>query len=113
MSENSSNENSSNENGSWKDTHPEVGALWVKEGKGQKFMSGHFSLDDGKTKHRCVIYSNKYKTGNAPDFRVYLSPEMKAEDKNSGPDILDSMSSQAPDNNEEAIPADDDPEGLL
>jgi len=80
------------ENSSWKDSHPEIGALWVKEGKGQKFMSGHISLDDGKTKHRCVIYSNKYKTGNAPDFRIYLSPEMNTSDNN-GSDILDSISS--------------------
>ena len=82
------------ENSSWKDSHPEIGALWVKEGKGQKFMSGHISLDDGKTKHSCVLYSNKYKTGNAPDFRIYLSPEMNASENNNS-NILDSMSSSS------------------
>ena len=58
---------------SWKDTHPEIGALWIKEGKGQKFMSGYVEV--GGEKKRVIVYSNKYKdqNPNSPDFRMYLS----------------------------------------
>ena len=62
-------------------TKREVGALWKKEGKTQKFLAGHFDVDEFGTKKRLkvVIFSNKHKNNEKqPDFRIYLSEEAPA-----------------------------------
>ena len=73
MSENETSTVNKTTGNSWKDTHPEIGALWIKEGRGQKFMSGYVEVEGEKK--RVIVYSNKYKdqNPNSPDFRMYLS----------------------------------------
>ena len=91
---------------SWKDTHPEIGALWIKEGKGQKFMSGYVEVDGEKK--RVIVYSNKYKdqNPNSPDFRMYLS---LSDGASSAPatDAFDSLASTS-ENKEEVYSEDED-----
>ena len=56
----------------------ELGALWVRQGKGQKYLTGHVELETmpGVTeKVKVVVFSNKGKSENerAPDYVVYRS----------------------------------------
>lgn len=59
----------------------EIGALWKREGRNQKYLTGKVKNADG-TEQQVVIFSNKNKTkDNQPDFRVYKSeprPEVEA-----------------------------------
>lgn len=52
----------------------DIGALWKREGKNQKYLSGYFKDELGE-QVEIVIFANKYKKDNpkAPDYRVYLS----------------------------------------
>jgi hypothetical protein len=52
----------------------DIGALWKREGKTEKYLSGYFKDELGE-QVEIVIFSNKYKKDNpkAPDYRVYLS----------------------------------------
>lgn len=62
----------------------EIGALWKKEGKSQKFLAGNLdfkNLDEAQWKEfirtkqlPAVIFTNKFKQKDThPDLRVYLS----------------------------------------
>ena len=55
----------------------EIGALWKREGKSGKYLSGYFKDELGE-QVEIVVFSNKFKGENAkaPDFRVYLSKEI-------------------------------------
>ena len=54
----------------WQDR--EVGALWTKEGGGQRFYSGFVEIDGEK--REVVIFKNKFKEKeNQPDLRIYKS----------------------------------------
>jgi uncharacterized protein (DUF736 family) len=59
----------------------EIGALWKREGRNQKYLTGKMKQPDG-SEQQVVIFSNKNKTkDNQPDFRVYKSeprPEQEA-----------------------------------
>ena len=56
----------------------EIGALWKREGKNQKYLTGKMKNSDG-TEQQVVIFSNKNKTkDNQPDFRVYKSEPAQA-----------------------------------
>lgn len=61
----------------------EIGALWKREGRNQKYLTGKLKQADG-TEQQVVIFSNKNKTkDNQPDFRVYKSeprPSSKGEE---------------------------------
>tara|TARA_Y100000310_G_C20475220_1_gene712062 strand:+ start:377 stop:643 length:267 start_codon:yes stop_codon:yes gene_type:complete len=51
----------------------EIGALWKREGRNQKYLTGKMKQADG-SEQQVVIFSNKNKTkDNQPDFRVYKS----------------------------------------
>lgn len=70
-----------NNNSEWSDR--ELGALWVRQGKGQKYLSGHLEIETmpGMTeKVRVVVFSNKGKSKNeqAPDYVVYKSVDRDA-----------------------------------
>lgn len=68
MSENT-NTNTNNDN-------VEIGALWKKQGKSQKFLSGTINLKAvGYDKDvPVVVFSNKFKQKDShPDLRIYLS----------------------------------------
>ena len=58
----------------------ELGALWVRDGKNQKYLSGHVSVETmpGVTeKVKVVVFTNKNKEKNerAPDYVVYRSED--------------------------------------
>lgn len=61
----------------------DIGALWKREGKNEKYLSGYFKDALGE-QVEVVIFSNKYKKDNpkAPDYRIYLSSKLdKSEPK--------------------------------
>lgn len=64
--------NNTNQNNDW--SKRDIGALWKREGKNQKYLSGYFKLENGQ-EVKVVVFSNKNKQNNekAPDYRVYLS----------------------------------------
>tara|TARA_B100000212_G_scaffold341984_1_gene327001 strand:- start:21804 stop:22103 length:300 start_codon:yes stop_codon:yes gene_type:complete len=69
-------DNTSNNNSEWRDR--ELGALWVRQGKGQKYLTGNLEIETmpGMTeKVKVVVFSNKGKSKNenAPDYVVYRS----------------------------------------
>jgi len=69
-------ETKENNNSEWRKR--ELGALWVRQGKGQKYLTGHFEVETmpGVTeKVKVVVFSNKGKEQNerAPDYVVYRS----------------------------------------
>ena len=75
----------------WKER--EVGALWVqKSAKGQKYMTGHVSINPNSDNTKVVIFENsnkkdengKIKNEKAPDFRVYLSENSQNHSKGQG-----------------------------
>jgi len=50
----------------------DIGALWVKDGKTGKFLSGVITI--GETAHQIVIFKNGFKEKpNQPDWRIYAS----------------------------------------
>ena len=63
-----------NNNNEWKKR--DIGALWKREGKSGKYLSGYFKDELGE-QVEIVVFTNKYKGENAkaPDFRVYLSKD--------------------------------------
>lgn len=78
MAETTNTENTEKQN-EWKSR--ELGALWIKEGRNQKFLSGHVTLEDMPgvtTKVKVVVFSNKGKTENerAPDYVIYRSVDL-------------------------------------
>jgi len=82
MSETKSETNTDKQN-EWKSR--ELGALWVKEGRNQKFLSGHVVLEDMPgvtTKVKVVVFSNKGKAENerAPDYVIYRSVDLDSTD---------------------------------
>jgi hypothetical protein len=80
-------ENQNNQNNDW--AKRDIGALWKKEGKTQKYLSGYFKLESGE-EVKVVVFSNKNKKDNqkAPDYRVYLSKQKEGEEiKNISPKI--------------------------
>ena len=68
-----SEQNTSEKENEW--AKREIGALWVKESPSQKYMSGHFTDQDGN-RVRVVIFTNKHKKKDThPDYRVYKSAD--------------------------------------
>jgi len=55
----------------------DVGALWKREGKSQKYLSGYVKVDELGIERelKIVVFSNKNKKDNekAPDYRIYVS----------------------------------------
>ena len=86
-----------NNNSEWSDR--ELGALWVRQGKGQKYLSGHLEVETmpGMTeKVRVVVFSNKGKSKNeqAPDYVVYKSVDRDATQEASKPESQDQVDSE-------------------
>ena len=58
-------------------TKRDVGALWKREGKTQKYLSGYVKVDELGIERelKIVVFSNKNKKDNqkAPDYRIYIS----------------------------------------
>lgn len=51
-----------------------IGALWVNEGKSQKYLAGQIEVDGKLTK--IVVFKNSFKKDEKhPDYRIYLKNE--------------------------------------
>jgi uncharacterized protein (DUF736 family) len=60
----------------------EIGALWRRDGKNQKFLSGKITIGEfGEDKtYSIVVFANKFKEKeNQPDFRIYEDTPLKKE----------------------------------
>jgi hypothetical protein len=61
----------------------ELGALWRRSGKNQKYLSGYIKLGDEMEEKevRLIVFTNKYKSENekAPDFVIYESTPMEGQ----------------------------------
>ena len=59
----------------------ELGALWRRSGKNQKYLSGYVKIGDelNEREVRLIVFTNKYKNDNekAPDFVIYESTPME------------------------------------
>ena len=74
-----------NQNSEWRDR--ELGALWVRQGKNQKYLSGHLeveSMPGVSERIKVVVFSNKGKAKNeqAPDYVVYRSVDKEESAEN-------------------------------
>lgn len=79
----------------------EIGALWRRDGKNQKFLSGKITIGEfGEEKEiQIVIFSNRFKEkDNQPDFRIYEDTPMTK--KSSVNDSTD----PSPSNDEDDLP---------
>jgi uncharacterized protein (DUF736 family) len=65
-------------------TKRDIGALWKREGKSQKYLSGYVKVDELGIERelKIVIFSNKNKKDNqkAPDYRIYISTPAEGSD---------------------------------
>ena len=63
----------------------ELGALWRRSGKTQKYLSGYIKLGDELEERevKLIVFTNKYKSENekAPDFVIYESTPMEETQK--------------------------------
>ena len=69
---NTNNDSAESTTNDWKER--EIGALWKREGKNQRYLSGKLTIGEfGVEKTiNVVIFSNRFKEKeNQPDFRVY------------------------------------------
>ena len=77
--------NTNSKDNEWKDR--ELGALWRRSGKNQKYLSGYIKLGDELEERevRLIVFTNKYKSENekAPDFVIYESTPMDQEQTSS------------------------------
>lgn len=108
MSENTENTEKQNE---WKQR--ELGALWIKEGRNQKFLSGHLTVENmpGVTeKVKVVVFSNKGKSENerAPDYVIYRSVDVESNDSSQA-----SSETKAPENSSQEESGDEIPASLV
>ena len=79
------NNQNQNENNEW--SKRDIGALWRREGKNQKYLSGYLKLEDGDKEVKIIVFSNKNKNNNekAPDYRIYISKPLENPNSKSTP----------------------------
>ena len=99
-------ETNTDQKNEWKER--ELGALWIKEGRNQKFLSGHLLVEEMpgvQTKVKVVVFSNKGKSENerAPDYVVYRSVD-REETATSEESSAEETQTEEQDSNDE-IPA--------
>lgn len=72
--------NTNNTQNEW--SKRDIGALWKREGKNQKYLSGYVKVDELGIERelKVVVFSNKNKKDNdkAPDYRIYVSKPITA-----------------------------------
>ena len=52
-----------------------IGALWLKNGKSGKFMSGEVEIDGRK--YQILVFKNNYKdSDNKPDYIIHLPDDI-------------------------------------
>ena len=59
----------------------DIGALWKREGKNQKYLSGYVKVEGSDQEVKVVVFANKNKNDNerAPDYRIYISAPLEAQ----------------------------------
>lgn len=77
-------EKQSEKQSEWKSR--ELGALWVRSGKGQKYLSGQIKIETMpgvEETMKVVVFTNKGRDKNerAPDYVVYRSEDSKPQNK--------------------------------
>jgi pimeloyl-CoA synthetase len=77
-------EKQSEKQSEWKSR--ELGALWVRSGKGQKYLSGQIKIETMpgvEETVKVVVFTNKGRDKNerAPDYVVYRSEDSKPQNK--------------------------------
>tara|TARA_X000001036_G_scaffold437672_1_gene483560 strand:- start:5297 stop:5611 length:315 start_codon:yes stop_codon:yes gene_type:complete len=86
----------------------EIGALWRRDGKNQKFLSGKIKIgefEDEKT-ISIVVFSNRFKEKDIhPDFRIYEDTPL--------PSKVEESSESIPENNSSSSDRDDDLPDIL
>ena len=97
-----------NNNSEWRDR--ELGALWVRQGKGQKYLSGHLEVETMpgvSEKVKVVVFSNKGKAKNeqAPDYVVYRSVDRDAETSSTASTVAATAEQANETSEEEELPA--------
>lgn len=109
-------EKQSEKQSEWKNR--ELGALWVRSGKGQKYLSGTINVETmpGLTEAlKVVVFTNKGKEKNerAPDYVIYRSED--ATKKESVEKVASEAASQVTATQASATPAveEDIPEELF
>jgi len=60
----------------------DIGALWKREGKNQKYLSGYVKVEGSDEEVKVVVFANKHKKDNerAPDYRIYISAPLETQD---------------------------------
>ena len=82
----------------WKER--DIGALWQRQGRNQKYLSGHVRLKDSDgnvVEQRVIVFTNKHKSAdNHPDFRVYQADEPNSNhaSESESESILDSVDTE-------------------
>lgn len=92
MSEDQKNKNPDND---WKKR--DIGALWKREGKNQKFLSGKIVVGEfGEEQEiQIVVFKNRYKDkDNQPDFRIYQDKPIQSPNVDSKTPASQSSSSE-------------------
>ena len=59
----------------------DIGALWKREGKNQKYLSGYVKVEGSGEEIKVVVFANKNKKDNekAPDYRIYVSAPLETQ----------------------------------
>jgi len=59
----------------------DIGALWKREGKNQKYLSGYVKVEGSDEEVKVVVFANKNKKDNekAPDYRIYISTPLETQ----------------------------------
>ena len=59
----------------------DIGALWKREGKNQKYLSGYVKVEGSDEEVKVVVFANKHKKDNerAPDYRIYISAPLETQ----------------------------------
>jgi hypothetical protein len=102
MEDNSSENANQQQDNEWRQR--ELGALWVRQGKSQRYLTGTIRVGEfGVEKEvKIIVFSNKHKSKNerAPDYVVYES-----KDKEEGqPVVAEKEETTSVDLKEEEIP---------
>lgn len=81
--------NTNNNTSEW--SKRDIGALWKREGKNQKYLSGYVKVDELGIERelKVVVFSNKNKKDNdkAPDYRIYVSKPIEVRSDESKTDL--------------------------
>ena len=101
-------ENNSESNNNW--SKRELGALWLRQGKKQKYLTGYIESDDLEGEKKRVIIFKKLNKPNdrAPDYVIYESEEYTASDSTASDSTSKQTSTpekQTPQEERDDIPA--------